>query len=396
MDFLKCLEDNNLMLPNYDEYSIVDLMKTVYNYCGGYSVEMKQLKTEMEKYIKNKKHILFVLVDGMGSNLINSLPNGMLLKDEKQMDLLTVFPTTTGCVLSSIATAEYPSKHGIIGWYNYNRTENINYCPLLFKERETKKNLNLLEIKEKDIFQVESIMNMLKRKTTAVFPEKIVNSEFSKYMLKQNRIGYSSIEEAFFKVSNMIKENLDIETFTYLYISDIDSKSHTYGVYSKQVREVVDEIEKQLIKLKKQNIEDLEIIIVADHGQIDVTEEDVVMNFEKYNNYFYALPGIDYGTATYYVKEDNKVEFLKEFKKDYEGMMYIFETEEFIKNNVFGENNISPYMKSNLGEYISFCKKGAYFVNDTGEAKKYIGKVKGSHSGLSREELMVPLIVINS
>lgn len=173
----------------------------------------------------------------------------------------------------------------------------------------------------------------------------------------------------------------------------MDSESHYNGVYSKNI---MNEMEKELIKLKKQSIQDLEIIIIADHGQIDITEKDITMDFEKYNKYFYALPGIDYGTATYYVQEDKKDKFLKEFKKDYQDKMYIFDTNEFIKNNIFGKEEISEYMKSNLGEFISFCKKGAYFVNTVEDAKNYIGKIKGSHSGFSKEELTVPLIVIDT
>ena len=74
--------------------------------------------------------------------------------------------------------------------------------------------------------------------------------------------------------------------------------------------------------------------------------------------------------------------------------MYIFETNEFIKYNIFGNNTVSQYMKSNLGEYISFCRKGSYFVNTINNEEKYIGKIKGSHSGFSKEELIIPLIVI--
>lgn len=84
-----------------------------------------------------------------------------------------------------------------------------------------------------------------------------------------------------------------------------------------------------------------------------------------------------------------------EEEKDYKDRMYIFETDEFVKNNIFGSNKISQYMKSNLGEYISFCKKGAYFVNTVTDAEKYIGKIKGSHSGFSKEELTISLIVID-
>lgn len=142
----------------------------------------------------------------MGSNLIDSLSNETLLKRNKVADLLTVCPTTTGCALSSVATAEYPSTHGMIGWYNHNRDRNIDYYTLLFKDRHSGKNLRELSINEKDIYVCESVMNKLKRKTIALFPEKIVNSDFSKFILNKNRLAYNSIVEAFNKVSNNIQK----------------------------------------------------------------------------------------------------------------------------------------------------------------------------------------------
>lgn len=394
MDLIECLKNNDMVVPNYNKGSIIDVVRTIYKYCG-YSYKEESINSKVKQYIKNKKHILFILSDGMGSNLIDSLSNEMLLKKYKVMDLLTVCPTTTGCVLPSIATAEYPAIHGLIGWYNYNRDRDIDYYTLLFKDRQSKRDLAKLEIKENDIYRYDSIMNKLKRKTIALFPERIVNSSFSKFVLNKNRLAYNSIEEAFEKATNNIKNNINAETFTYLYLPYVDSESHYNGVYSKNVKNIMNEMENELFKLKKQSIQDLEIIIIADHGQIDITEKDITMDFEKYNKYFYALPGIDYGTATYYVQEDKKDEFLEEFKKDYQDKMYIFDTNEFIKNNIFGREEISEYMKSNLGEFISFCKKGAYFVNTVENTKNYIGKIKGSHSGFSKEELTVPLIVID-
>lgn len=394
MNVIEYFKNNDMIFPDYKKISIIDVVRTIYKYCG-YQYKSNSINKETMKYLKNKKHILLILVDGMGSNLIDSLSSKMILKTNKVADILTVCPTTTGCVLSSVATAEYPAIHGMIGWYNYNRDRNIDYYTLLFKDRNSGRDLKELGINEEDIYVCKSVMNKLERRTMALFPEKIVNSSFSKFVLNKNRKAYNSIEEAFKKATENIKENLDMETFTYLYLPYVDSQSHYNGVYSKEVKKVINEIENELVKLKKQEIRDLEIVIIADHGQIDVTCQDITMDFEKYNQYFYALPGIDFGTATYYVKNNRREQFLEEFKKDYKDRMYIFETDEFIKNNIFGSNKISQYMKSNLGEYISFCKKGAYFVNTVTDTEKYIGKIKGCHSGFSKEELTIPLIVID-
>lgn len=393
MNLVQWLKNNDMLLPNYKEVSIIDLIRTLYKYCG-YPYKTEKINKDIDKYIENKKHILFILIDGMGSNLINSLSDKSILKQNKVADLLTVFPTTTGCVLSSISAAEYPITHGILGWYNYNRDKDINYYALLFKDRKSEMDLTELGVNEEDIYVSSSIMNKLNRKTTAIFPEKIVDSKFSKFILNKNRISYQSLKEAFEKTTINIQNNKAISTFTYLYLPYIDSISHDNGVYSNEVKRLIFDIEKELVNLKNKNIENLEIIITADHRQIDVTQKDITMDFEKYCKYFYALPTIDYGTAMYYVKEDKKKEFLIEFEKDYKNEMYIFKTEEFIENHMFGNDKMSEYMKNNIGEFISLCKKGAYFVNEINEPEKYIGKVKGSHSGLSKEELTVPLIVI--
>lgn len=395
MNLLETLDKNEMVIPDYTNYSIIDLIRTVYKYCGYYN-KKHYIKNGMENYIHNKKHILFILCDGMGSNVINSLPNNMLLKKNKVKDLLTVCPTTTGCVLSSIATAEYPAIHGMIGWYNYNRAKNLDYYVLLFKDRKNKIDLNELNIKEKDIYVYDSVVNKLKRDVVTFFPQKNVDSKFSKFFCNSNRVGFKDIDEAFQKAIKNIEQNLDKETYSYIYLPYVDTVSHEYGVYSDEVKEVIYKIEKQISQLKEKNIQDLEIIITADHGQIDITKKGIVMDFNKYNDYFYALPGIDYGTVTYYIKQEKRKQFIEEFKKDYNEKMYIFDTEEFIKNNIFGNDKISNYMKSNLGEFISFCKKGDYFINNIESPDQYLGNIKGNHSGFSADELYIPLIVIDS
>ena len=85
---------------------------------------------------------------------------------------------------------------------------------------------------------------------------------------------------------------------------------------------------------------------------------------------------------------------MKEFTKDYKDKMYLFKTKEFIDNKIFGlsENNMN--ILNNLGEYISLCNSDAQFINSP-EIEEYYGKTKGNHSGLTQDEMIIPLIVIN-
>ena len=117
------------------------------------------------------------------------------------------------------------------------------------------------------------------------------------------------------------------------------------------------------------------------------------MDFDKYNKYFYTLPSIDLGTSTFFVKEEYKEIFKKEFEKDFRDSMILYKTKDLIDNNFFGKN-MTKYAESCLGEYVSLCKKGYAFYN---RVNKYTeeDRIYGNHTGLTKEEIEIPLIVIN-
>lgn len=390
MNLKEYIKNNNLFMPNYNKPNIMDLVKYLY---GNFGVNFEDNKN-IEYFKKNipiKKHTLFILIDGMGSNLIDILDNKSILKKNKIADMTTVSPSSTGCVLTSLATAKFPNEHGIIGWYCYNRKFNTCYYPLLFVDRKDEKSLKDLNIKENDIFIFESKFNQLNIKTNVLYPSYISDSVYSKYVANDKiRKSYNTLEDAFNQIMEITIDNE--RTFTYLYIPDIDSLEHNNGFDSKIV---LDKIKKIEFELNRINNDDLVIVITADHGQTNINiEKDIIMDFDKYNKYFYAYPGIDFGMATYYVNKDMEDEFVKEFNKDFKNKMYLFKTEEFINNGIFGVNNNNDIILSNLGEYISLCNSDSLFINSL-DINEYFRKIKGNHSGLSKDEMIIPLIVID-
>ncbi len=388
MKLKEYIKQENLLLPDYNNLNIVDLVKYLYSKYGIKCEENDNIK-KLKDIIPDKKHTIFILVDGMGSNLINILNNNSILKKNKITDMITVSPSSTGCVLTSLATATYPSEHGIIGWYNYNREHNIGYYPLLFSDRRHNKDLKEFDIKVGDIFKVNSKLNELNVKTTVLYPDYICDSVYSNYVANDNiRTSYTTMEDAFNQIIKITSSNE--KTFTYLYLPDIDNLEHDNGYDSKIVLNEMYNIETQLNRLQNN---DVVMIITADHGQTNINK-DIIMDFKKYNKYFYAYPGIDFGMATYYIKQNMEKEFIKEFNKDYKDMMYLFKTEEFINNKVFGPNKNNHNLLDNLGEYISLCNCDSQFINSN-EIDKYYGKTKGNHSGLTKDEMIIPLIIIS-
>lgn len=252
--------------------------------------------------------------------------------------------------------AKYPATHGIYGRYSYNLDLNLNFKTLQYLDRES---LESLDINPDKVFKYPSVMNNLKRKNHTIFPENIVNSKYSSYVVSENkRKGYSSYEEIPEVITNILNETF--ENFIYLYISNVDTCKHKYSPYSEEVSSELSKIETLIEEIvNKIDTKDTEIIITADHGQLPI-KEVVTMNYDKYQKYFYTLPMIDFGTASYFIKKSYQKEFVKEFNKDYKDKMYLFLTDE-LYNQGFFENEKTTVGRAGLGECISICKSGITF-----------------------------------
>ena len=386
MKLKEFLQDNNFICPDYNNLNIVDLVKVLY---GRFGIDYENNKNTdyLEKLIPDNKHILLVISDGTGVNLLDKLPNESILKQNKKEDLITVFPSTTGCVLTSVVTATFPEEHGIWGWFNYNRQLNLEYYPLLFKDRESLDSLEKCKVLPEDIYKAPSFLNSLKGKVSVIFPASINDSVYSRFVASDNiRYSYNNFSDIKGYIDKIVSENN--KSYTYLYIPDVDTLEHKYGIDSKMVLDKLLEIDKLITDLAK--YQDLTILFTADHGQVNLKKR-LILDLDKYNKYFYALPTIDFSTASYYVKKEYEEEFIKEFEIDFKDEMFLFKTDEFIKNKMFGLGNFSDYSRDNLGDFISICKAGNYFL-----LSDDLEEFKGGHSGLTKDEMMIPLVVIDT
>lgn len=377
---------------NYNDIDIVDLVRYIYNHFGT-NLELDSKKKEvLDKYINPKDKILFVLVDGLGFYKVKDLSDNSVLKNNLKASVSTVNPTSTACVLSSIASAKYPSEHGILGWWQYLRNKDVSYCPLPFVERKTGINLKEKGIDTKDVFEFNSILNELNITVNISMPREIILSDFSKIFsgINSNTHGFYSIKEAFLNMSKKIKKNNS--SFNYLYIDGLDETSHMYGTKSKEVQNIINEIEEGVKNLKKEN-EDLTIIVTADHGQVDMVNMMYLNQNNDYTKFFYALPSIDTRMISFFVKEDCKKDFEDTFMEEFGQDVILLTKEEVDKFKLFGNESLSKNTLDSLGEYIAIVVNNKFMVCDTINLEDKIN-TKGNHSGLTKEETTIPLVVI--
>ena len=392
------LEENINKLKNYLNYrneiknDIVDLSKVIASNNGA-NIKLNEDQKELKELIPSKKHTVFILLDGFGYYKLQTLPDTSIIKQNLKCKLKTVNPTSTACVLTSLISASYPSQHGIFGWWDYNKEYDINYYPLLFSQRRSEMSLEEKGIKVQDIFKFEPIFNKYKTKVNIYESREIINSTYTKMFAGKNanRYGYYSIKHAFDTMAKHLNETKE-NTFNYIYIDGLDLNSHLYGTNSKEVTTIVEAVENG-IKYLLNEVSEVSIVLTADHGQVDMASMLYLNQNINFIKYFYAIPSIDTRMISFFVKDNYKEEFENKFMQEFGKDVILLKKDEIEEYNLFGRNDFSKHAYDSLGEYVAVIVNNKFMVCDRINLNDKMN-TKGNHSGLTKEETTIPLVVI--
>ncbi len=388
-------EENIRKLEEYIKYrddikvDVLDVMKTVASLNGVKFKKTEGMK-QIDKIIPSKKHMVFILLDGFGYYKLKRLGEDSILKQNNKMKIKTVNPTSTACVLTSLMSASYPNQHGIYGWWDYNKDYDLSYYPLLLEERKTGEKLKDKGISNKEIYKFESIFNQFKTKVNVYERRDLINSEYTNmFSKKASKYGFYSIKDCFEKVKKNILER-ETATFNYIYINGLDEASHSNGVDSKEVSDIINAVENGIKNVAN---EETSVILIADHGQVDMTSMMYLNQKTDYTKYFYALPSIDTRMISFFVKNECAKEFEEKFMEEFSQDVILLTKEQAKKINLFGSSSYSEHADKSLGEYIAVVVNNKFLVCDKLMLEDYI-LTKGNHSGLTKEEITVPFVVI--
>ena len=389
---VKILEEY-LKNKDYDEIDILDLMRFIGIHFGTGMKEDVSI-TELQDKIKLKDNVVFIILDGFGYKKASSLKESSLLKKHLVRSIETVNPTSTACVLTSLASGKYPSEHGTFGWWQYSKKHDLNYYPILFKGRKTEEDLSKSGYKIKDLLNFDSILDKFKCSINVYMNRDIINSEFSNLFSgkNSNKIGIISIQDAFNKMAENINNN-GRKSFEHLYIEGLDTYSHQYGVDSKEVADILKEVEDG-IEYLRDNVKDTTIILTADHGQIDMASMIYLNKNREYSKCFYAFPSIDTRIISFFVKEECKEQFEEDFINDFGEDVVLLTKSQAEEYRLFGDTEYSDEANNSIGDYIAIVVSDKFMICDKVSLEDRV-YTKGNHSGITDDETKIPLIVIN-
>ncbi|MDT0595058.1 nucleotide pyrophosphatase/phosphodiesterase family protein [Glaciecola petra] len=230
----------------------------------------------LENKSRNNNTVIMIGIDGLRANTFDTIaaPNmQMLAKSGVQRAMVPAMPTKTFVNFYSLATGLHPKHHGLISNYPYDRKIGRTF------NRRT-------DVQDPKWWGGEPIWISAEKQ----------GIKTATYFWVGSEVAIDGVQPSFWKPYNQQKDYTErVEEvlawlampkkmrpqFITLYFSAIDSAAHTFGVNSKEEVNAVARVDKHIGELiaglqKLGMYDNTNLILVSDHGMIDLSDDRVI------------------------------------------------------------------------------------------------------------------------
>jgi len=384
----------DLYFPNYTGSGLVNLMSTISESFGKKS-EYKPLTLLKNKNLKKSKNIVLLVIDGLGYNYLCSKKDSALYRHLKGK-MTSVFVPTTSCAITTFLTGVAPNKHAYTGWFVNLKEYGVVSAILPFSARVGGPPLSAYGCKISSVLLEKSFISKLSVKSYSVVDKGISKSPFNSHLGHGSKlIEFSSLSGMFKGINKAIRSNTR-RKYIYSYWPKFDSFNHQLGVGHNIPDLHFKEIDKKFASfIKSIKGTNTTVIITADHGFINADLKDIIWlkDHPKLKDCL-SLPLCGEGRTAYcYVHVDKAKEFEKYVTTKLSKYCYLMKSSDILKRKLLGPGKDSPVLHHRIGDYALLMKKNYVFKDkfDNSTRPPHIGH----HGGLSEDEMMVPLIVVD-
>ncbi len=316
-----------------------------------------------------KMKVFLAILDGCNINWIINAKTPFLDKLSNRgastLSCHAVFPTATYTGHTSIITGVYPGEHGIIGNQFYDRetreTRNFDfYDPNLCLETAT-----IFEEAQAAGFKTAAIGEPVTKGAKHIISKKHIQS-FP--VSSQN----SKVFEESIKLIKREKPDLIIANFP-----AVDSFGENYGPKSKEVLKIVEEVDnilKKTFEEYKSLGQEICMIVSADHGMTE-GQKQIQLNKLLKNKKLDAISLASHRTSHIYINSPKQIDEVYKFLSETKGILEVMDGKRISE---------LKFSHPRSGDLVVTAEKG-YELGDM--------KIKGSHGGITEEEMKVPLII---
>ncbi|MCZ6706349.1 MAG: alkaline phosphatase family protein [Chloroflexi bacterium] len=340
------------------------------------------------------QHTVFVLVDGLGCNLIDAIAPDAFFPAHTVRELRAVFPSTTAAALTSIATAAWPAQHAIPAWFTHLPELGRTAIILPFVERTTRQPLNELGVSPDVVYPHPTTFASMTADAHTYHPDRIAGSVYTAYQKgPATGEGYDSLDEVVESISGWIAAAKG-RTYHYLYVPDVDVAEHEFGHGAPQVRAALERVQTAVATLAA-TLADLagrtRVVISTDHGHLEVADahkhivepDDPLL--DDLSVPFSGEPRV----PMFHVKQGHERAFEAAFRERFGHAFALLTSTEAEQLQLFGPGSLGATARARIGDYIALAPGPDVLVyQPDGNAG-----LRGFHAGLSPSEMRIPLIL---
>ncbi len=387
-------DTGRLVRPRSDVPNFVDLVRALAELSGVAGLELSAAARALRELIGPAEHHVFVLVDGLGLKLLETLPADGFLRQHLVRSLQAVFPPTTAAALNTLATGLWPAEHAVPGWWMYLAQRDLSITTLPFVERFTERPLAHYGVRAEEVFSAPCFWMWMERARLAVAPGRLIGTTFSRYATGDGPCaGYdeADLAQAVAVVASQV-ERARRPSLTYLYLPEIDRHAHHEGLAHEQMPKLLRAVEEHLADLAEAIAGRARLIIAADHGLIDTPEQRrfVLGEGDPLLEHLLCPPTCEPAVPAFHVRPGHERAFLDAFATSLGRHFALITPDEAEELKLFGPGPISDPLRARLGNYIGLAAEptAVYYCRPRRSRMNI-----GIHAGLSEQEMLIPLIL---
>src|SRR5688500_5185794 len=170
-----------LVRPSDRHPNLVHLVRAIATLAGVPDIVGSPATQQLINLIGPADHLVFVLIDGLGMNIMRRLPASSFLARNMRIEPHATCPSTTACALTTVTTAEYPNHHGVTGWFTYLPELGLTATVLPFAERFSSQSLTHRGIRAQDVLPLPPICPRMTHAPLTLVPAYIANTTYNVY-----------------------------------------------------------------------------------------------------------------------------------------------------------------------------------------------------------------------
>jgi hypothetical protein len=382
--------------PDYTGGGIVNLVASIIEARGGQPTA-PTLRAPPTTDLAAARHIVLLVLDGLGSRWLARRGGGSLLADRQIMELTSVFPPTTASAITTYLTGEAPQQHGLTGWFTWFRELGCVMSVLPGQPRYGGVGYQAAGVDLPALLGHSPIFSRIATPAVAVSPSYIADSDFNLAHLGPARLlPYDTLKQMFRRAARAIRKAREPSYF-YLYWPGLDGIGHEHGMESAAAEAHFREIDERFDAFSRAIAgTDTLVLVSADHGHLDRGPDDLVELADHPDLAdCLAMPLCGEPRAAFCYLRPGRVERFADYCQDVLGDRFeLHRSRDLLNAGLFGIGTPHPRLAERIGDY-TLIARGPALIREQLPTEGDFEQI-GVHGGLSPEELYVPLCLVRA